>query len=345
MIPLPLPTFIPRYLSAKAPGEWSGHVAFGHDLVTAARPSLYVAAGLVSAEEYFGVCQTILENGLACTCYGVLLTQSDDLAANELTALELYNANRYQSFSHLLSSGDGGLRNFSDTSIDILQIADSRSAGHVLEAWLPKVKPGGIVLVNGIAKREPGAEAWRVWEHVEATFPDSFAFHHANGLGVLRKPGNTPLPSSFLESLFNSSAGEREYIRRHYVIYSGYLDGQLRRDSATDVLTQKIGELTTELRAAQHERMILEAELTHKQLELTRAQFDHNTAQQTIAELQESLVAAHSAHNATRIEKQQLTEALQAEQEAKQNLVHSLSWKMTAPMRDFMEWKRRHKAD
>ncbi len=344
MTSLALPTFIPRYFSPQAPDEWFGHLAFGHDLVVAICPSLYVTVGPIFADAYFGVCQTVLEKGLDCTCYA-LFSSSEDPTTNGMEGLSLYNESHYAPFSYLQSVGENSLQSFSDNSIDLLQVTDRRGMAQVFETWIPKVKPGGLILIDHVRKRDTGAEAWQLWEQIENTFPDSFAFHHAGGLGVLRKPGGERLTSDLLELLFSSSGEVREAIRRHYVIYSGYLDGILRKEHATGAPDRKLAELTTELRAAQHERMILEAELAHKQLELTQVHFELNDARQTITDCQDSLAAAQQAHEATRVEKQQLLEALQAEQQAKQALVHSFSWRITAPARDFMEWMRKRKVD
>ena len=348
MTSLPLPTCIPRYVSPKALRDWFGHLAFGHDLASAIQPSLYVALEGASGDAYFGICQTVAEKGLECTCYGVLLS-ADTSESSDAANLALYNANYYASFSHLLSSGEESIRSFSDNSIDLLQIASNQNVEELFNDWLPKVKPGGLILVDRITMRDPASEAWRLWERIEGTFHESFAFHHANGLGVMRKPAFGPSSSPFLELLFNGSAEDREYVRRHYVVYSGYLDGILRKENATNALDVQIQELTTELRAAQHERMILEADLAHRQLAIAQLQFaltqtqnERNEAKRTIASLQDSLAAAETAHS---LQKEQLAEALQSERQAREDIVRSLSWKITAPARDFMEWFRRRKAD
>lgn len=342
MTPRLVPNFIPRFLSPKAFDSWFGHLAFGHDLAAALRPSLYVCLGVTTGDDYFGVCQTVLEEGLECTCYGAL--SEDDPQAGEAAEIAFYNGDHYRGFSYLSTLDEDLIQSFSTGTIDVLQIANSRRAGQIFEAWLPKVKPGGVILVERIAERSSDGHTWHLWEQIESTFHDSFAFHHAEGLGIVRKPGVNE-SSSFLDNLFDSSNESREYIRRHYVIYSGYLDSILRRDRAVEDFDRKVGEVTTELRAAQHERMILEAELAQIQLELTRTQYERSEAGRKIKELQDSVAAAEAAHEAARMQMQQVSEALQAEQRAKRDLMESFSWKLTAPARDFMEWARRRKAE
>jgi hypothetical protein len=285
--------FIPRYLSTQVPAEWFAHLAFANDLIAALRPSLLVELGTVSGDSYFGFCQSILEHGLDCVCYGVLAS------TDECSRLKSYNTH-YEAFSYLLDS-DQASRRFSENSIDLLHIC--QAANTAFDDWLPKVKPGGFVLIDGI----------------ESAFPDQFAFHHGGGLRVLRKPGGSPLVSPLLVSLLSGSREAREYVRRHYVIYS---------------------ELTSELRAAQHERTFLETELT-------RTQFERNDARRTLEQLQKSLAPAREASQAreTQLQEeiQRLTGLLESEREVIQSLMHSLSWKATAPLRLVMETLRPHK--
>jgi hypothetical protein len=329
LAPLPLPAFIPRYLSPQVPGEWFGHLAFARDLVAALRPALLVQLGTVSGDSYFGFCQSIVELGLDCVCYGVLAPGSDS------SPLASYNATHYEAFSHLLD-GDEAARSFSENSIGLLHV---RAIEH-LNDWLPKVAPGGFVLIDGITARDTGSDAWRAWERMESAFPDHFAFHHGGGLGVLRKPGGNPLLSSLLLSLMSGSEETCEYVRRHYVIYSGYLDRILHADGATQALNKKIEELTTELRAAQHERMFLETELK-------QTQFERNDARRTIDQVQASLAAIQAAgqtrETQLQAENRRLDELLQSERAVLQALLHSLSWKVTAPLRAFLEALRMYK--
>jgi hypothetical protein len=326
LIPLPLPTFIPRYLSPQPPGEWFGHLAFAHDLVAALRPSLLVQIGTGSGDSYFGFCQSIVEQGLDCLCYGVLPPAEDSA---QLTA---YNDAHYGAFSYLLDS-DEASRRFSEGSIDLLHIG---IAGYRTDVWLPKVKPGGFVLIDGVADREAGRDTWRRREQLESTFSEQFAFHHGGGLGVLRKPGGTPLTSSLLLSIMSGSAEAREYVRRHYVIYNGYLDRILHIDGATQALNTRIEELTTELQATQHERMFLETEWK-------QTQFERNDARRSLDHLAAVLAASQTKEIQLQAETRRLAELLQSEREVMQALTNSLSWKVTAPLRAAMEALRTHK--
>jgi hypothetical protein len=330
LIPLPLPAFIPHYLSPEIPGAWFGHLAFAHDLLAALKPALLVELGTASGDSYFGFCQSIVEQGLDCVCYGVLA--SDD----ESSRLKSYNAIHYEAFSHLLSHNDANGR-FSTNSIDLLHIC---AAADNFDDWLPQIKPGGFALIDGITNRDEGNSSWRLWEQIERAFPERFAFHHSGGLGVLRKPGGGPLASPLFLSILNGTAEAREYVRRHYVIYSGYLDRILYSSNATQTLETKIEELTFELRAAQHERMFLETELK-------QTQFERNDTRRTLEQVQKSSTAFRDASQTRETQLQEetarLNDLLQSERQVIQSLTHSLSWKVTAPLRLAMDARRTRK--
>ena len=151
------------------------------------------------------------------------------------------------------------------------------------------MKPGGFVLLDRINNKSAASGLWRTWEQME--FPERFAFHHAGGLGVLRKPGGELLTSELLRAMTGGPADVCEYIRRHYVIYSGYLERILHMDGATQALKARLEELTDELRAAQHERLFLESELTKTQLE-------QNEARRKLSQVQDSLIALQAASEA-----------------------------------------------
>jgi hypothetical protein len=330
LIALPLPTFIPRYLPPETPDEWFGHLAFAHDLLNELRPSLLVEVGTAPGDSYFGFCQSVIEHGLACVCYCALTSVGgSDQAA--------YNAASYGSFSHLLDRGSA-LNGFTADSIGLLHI---RILEHEsFDAWLRKVKPGGLVLINSIAKRDAGGDIWRLWEQVTGAFENRFAFHHGCGLGVLRKPGGDSLGSPLLAALFSESVETQEYVRRHYEIYSGHLEHILYRTGANKALTTTIDELKTELQAARHERMFLETELR-------QTQFDRSDARREVNRIQASLVDFRAASDNKEQELQQeierLNSLLESERQINHSLTHSLSWTVTAPLRMIMEGVRSRK--
>lgn len=228
---MPLPRFIPRRYKPRNIGSWSGHLAFASDLITAIQPELIVELGTHWGEAYFTFCQVVQENGLSALCYAVDHWLGDEHAGHYgeevFEDVRQYNERYYSQFSYLLrSSFDDAISQFGDASIGLLHVDGLHTyeaARHDFRTWLPKVKPGGIVLLHDICPKHEDFGVWRLWDEIKAEFPDTFEFHHSWGLGVLRKPGGTNT-APLLEGLFSDSPSVREEIRRRYVIYASHVD-------------------------------------------------------------------------------------------------------------------------
>jgi hypothetical protein len=228
---LPLPRFIPRRYKPRNIGSWSGHLAFASDLITAIQPELIVELGTHWGEAYFTFCQVVQENGLSSLCYAVDHWLGDEHAGHYgeevFEDVRQYNERYYSQFSYLLrSSFDDAISQFGDASIGLLHIDGLHTyeaASHDFRTWLPKVKPGGIVLLHDICPKHEDFGVWRLWDEIKAEFPNSFEFHHSWGLGVVRKADGTNNPP-LLEGLFSDSPSVREEIRHRYVIYASHVD-------------------------------------------------------------------------------------------------------------------------
>lgn len=235
---LPLPKYVPRRYKHRNVGSWSGHLAFANDLITAIRPRLIVELGTHWGEAYFTFCQTVQEEGLSSVCYAVDHWLGDEHAGHYgeevFNDVLQYNERYYASFSYLLrSSFDDALPQFSDGSIDLLHIDGLHTyeaASNDFRKWLPKVKPGGIILLHDICPKHEEFGVWRLWEEITAEFRDTFEFHHGWGLGVLRKEGGTTT-APLLDVLFCDSPPVHEELRRRYSIYASHLDNLLIRTS------------------------------------------------------------------------------------------------------------------
>lgn len=231
MLGLPLPRFIPRRYKPRNIGSWSGHLAFASDLITATQPQLIVELGTHWGEAYFTFCQIVEEYGLSSLCYAVDHWLGDEHAGHYgeevFEGVRQYNERHYSQFSYLLrSSFDDAIPQFGDASIGLLHIDGLHTyeaASHDFRTWLPKVKPGGIILLHDICPKHEDFGVWRVWDEIKAEFPNTFEFHHSWGLGVVRKAGGTN-SSPLLECLFSDSSSVREEMRRRYVIYASHLE-------------------------------------------------------------------------------------------------------------------------
>jgi hypothetical protein len=75
---------------------------------------------------------------------------------------------------------------------------------HDLETWLPKVKPGGLILFHDINVRDQEEfGVWKLWQEIGPDYPERHGFSHCNGLGVARKPGGASdaLPKALADLL------------------------------------------------------------------------------------------------------------------------------------------------
>lgn len=233
---LPPSRFLPRRYKPRNVGSWSGHLAFASDLIASTQPNLIVELGTHWGESYFTFCQTVEERGLSSLCYAVDHWLGDEHAGlygeEVFDEVSQYNDRYYRQFSYLLrKSFDDALSQFADDSIDLLHIDGLHTyeaVTHDFNSWLPKVKTGGMILIHDICPKHQDFGVWRLWDEIKAEFPDTFAFHHSWGLGVVGK-GHITRGSLLSELLFDSSPPVREELRRHYVIYASHLENLLGR--------------------------------------------------------------------------------------------------------------------
>lgn len=318
---------MPQHLADPSSCWESAHLPFLHDLIVELRPSLLVDAGVDTGTVYFGLCQTIREAGMPCSCYGVLNCKD----AVRQASLQVHHEIQFKAFSQLLCNCDP-VASFKDASIEFLHISEIAAEMADVHRWIEKLNPSGTLVMSGIGNRDGGT--WRLWNQLQDQWPQRFAFRHSAGLGVLRRPASDDQSSDFLQFLFSPSEEIQEYIRHHYVLYSDHIDRICSSRTVAEELEKKTEELLSDLRAIQHERMILE-------LDMRQAQFERNDAQRELesahraALLQREESEAHERELHAQIE--QLNGALAAERQAIAGLITSWSWRVTAPVRRVME--------
>jgi len=188
--------FLPEYASPIS--NWHGHMPFAYDLVHAARPSLVVELGTHYGDSYFTFCQAVADAGSPARCFAIDHWKGDACSgkygSEVFDYVSMYNGKYFEDFSELLRMPFGeALETFDDGSISILHIDGSHEYESVkrdFEAWLPKVSPGGVILLHDIViTRKPFGVA-QFWDEVRREHP-SFPFHHSCGLGVLvNAPGS-----------------------------------------------------------------------------------------------------------------------------------------------------------
>lgn len=214
-------------------GAWTEHIFFAYDLVAQLKPRLLVELGTDRGESYFAFCQSVLENGTGTKCYAIDHWRGDPHAGSydETTfqAVEAHNRAHYGEFSTLLrSTFDAAAERFELESIDLLHIDGHHTEEAVrddLETWLPKLRPGGILLLHDVTMRGRDFGVWKVWTELQER-GRSATFEQSPGLGVWEKPPAGPLPP-LLEKLFacgaasgdaasNVSPNESRILRDHY---------------------------------------------------------------------------------------------------------------------------------
>jgi len=215
---LPSRHFEPRIYGV---GAWTPHLHFAYDLVAVLKPAVLVELGVDRGESYFAFCQSTLENKTGTRCFGIDTWRGDEQAGgyDETTFSQVSEHNRanYESFSTLIrSTFDDALPRFERETIDVLHLDGlhtENAVRHDLEAWLPKLRPGAILLLHDVGIRRPGFGVWKVWEELQGRGRSS-TFHDGPGLGVWQKPPATSLPG-FLDDLLappnESNAGLAKY--------------------------------------------------------------------------------------------------------------------------------------
>ncbi len=223
MLPSTLPShsFNPKRLN---PGfnNWLGHLPFARDLIGSLRPATLVELGTHYGESYFGMCQSILESGIRCTCYAVDTWKGDEHAGlygeEVFEDVKAYNDRNYSSFSNLLRmTFDEAIGRFENDSIDLLHIDGLHTyaaVAHDFRGWFPKLRPGGVLLLHDVEVRNE-FEVWRLWTELQAEFP-TFTFRHHSGLGVLRKPGPPSNSGDLFSELVRADEGRKEMVRGYY---------------------------------------------------------------------------------------------------------------------------------
>lgn len=209
---LPSRRFSPRVYGV---GAWTDNLHFAYDLVATLRPRTLVELGTDRGESYFAFCQSVVENDTATRCFAVDTWRGDEQAGeyDETTFREVsdHNAARYGAFSTLLRcSFDDALAEFDAESIDLLHLDGlhtEEAVRHDVDAWLPKLRPGGVFLMHDVTVRGRGFGVWKIWDELR-TRGRSYTFVDGPGLGVWQKPPHVRLPAP-LEDLLS---GESEAV-------------------------------------------------------------------------------------------------------------------------------------
>ena len=172
--------------------SWIEHAPFAYWLATTLRPNSFVELGSHYGYSLFAICQAVVAYDLPTHCTAIDTWAGDEHAGRYDDTVYQHVKARAQGkypgrVTMLRMTFDEALTRVPDGSVDLLHV-DGRhfydDARHDFETWLPKVAPGGIVMLHDTRVRDRGFGVWRLWEELAARYP-SFEFEHGHGLGVL----------------------------------------------------------------------------------------------------------------------------------------------------------------
>jgi hypothetical protein len=214
-------------------GAWTDNLHFAYDVVGSLQPRLLVELGTDRGESYFAFCQSIVENHTGTRCFAVDTWRGDQQAGgyDETTFHEVstHHARHYSGFSTLLRcTFDEALERFAPESIDLLHLDGlhtEEAVRHDVESWLPKIRPGGILLMHDISVRAREFGVWKVWEELQRRGA-SFAFTDGPGLGVWQKPPATRLPEP-LRTLLGESSDSAATVAQYYRGRAGEIQAKI----------------------------------------------------------------------------------------------------------------------
>ena len=187
-LPPSLRRFEPLRVSSSAPMDY---MCFEYDLVEALRPRTVVDLGAGDAASFFVFCQSMRDHDIDGVCFAVDEWQDDAKKPEEDETHSLsinHHARTYHRGIAYLSklSPDNALRHFAEGTIDLLRI-DAQRVGTPLDAlvdaWTPRLAPGGVVLCPGVLRKDGDLGA--AWERVTRRRRGT-TFERGFGLGVLR---------------------------------------------------------------------------------------------------------------------------------------------------------------
>jgi hypothetical protein len=216
---LPSRSFAPRLYGV---GAWTSHIHFACDLVAVLKPALLVELGVDRGESYFAFCQAAAENQTGTRCFGIDTWRGDQHAGgyDETTFAQVSEHNRanYAAFSTLIRAGfDKALDQFEPDSIDVLHLDGlhtENAVRHDLDSWLPKLRPGGILLLHDVGVRQKDFGVWKIWAELQRK-SRSWTFQDGPGLGVWQKPPVSKLPG-FLEQLLAAPNESSDALAKYY---------------------------------------------------------------------------------------------------------------------------------
>ncbi len=186
--------FRPTWIPARS--YWTDYLPLAFWLIGQLRPNTLVELGTAGGASYMGMCQAVRDWGLATRCYAVDTWEGDAhtgrYSERYYQRLAEYNEFCYRDFSTLLRcTFDQALDSFSDQSIDLLHIDGYhtyQAVRHDFDTWLPKVAPGGIIMLHDIDMHRKDFGVYQLWDELVERFPHTWRMPGRAGLGLIQLP-------------------------------------------------------------------------------------------------------------------------------------------------------------
>lgn len=216
---------------------WVDHLPFGYDLVSAIKPKITVELGSQWGLSFFCFCQSMKEQNIDGKCYAIDTWEGDEHTGS-------YDDSIYQQVKEHADANypdiavlkrmlfQEAVNDFDDNSIDLLHIDGLHTYEAVkedYETWLPKVRPGGIIIFHDIQARMYDFGAWRYWQEL-ASCTESFTFTQGFGLGVIRKSAEHHSSCELTDLLFSKDQTIQKQLRQFYAHAAKHQE-QIRKTS------------------------------------------------------------------------------------------------------------------
>jgi hypothetical protein len=304
---------------------WSELVPVMYALFALLRPRRYVELGVHNGMSYFAACQIAERLGLATECIAIDSWVGDEHAglhdSEVFDRFRSYLAATYPDQYYIHAYFQSALRCFDDGSIDLLHIDGLHTYEAVkedFETYLPKLSDVGVIIFHDINEFGRGFGVWRLWEELKERYP-AYAFAHQHGLGIIFV-GREPHPFATLLRAVQENRHHAILAQTYFQTIGALLVEQRNTAAALDA------EKGRQRGAAETHLADLEARFADLQAHHGTLGAHHNELLERFAELQ----AHHGTLGAHHNELLERFVELQAHRDA---VVHSTTWRATAPVR------------
>ncbi len=223
-----------------------------HDVIAALRPRVVVDLGAGRRSTWLTLCQAMEENGVAGACFAV----DEWTDAQEWASVRQDAARRGGPHARLIRADPASAAaEFAEGSVGILHLGTAPDED-AFAAWVSRIEPGGVILVEGILPGSGSAEARTFWQKLRRDFAQCFELPAGEGVGMVQI-GQGASTGTFVDGFFGP---ESEFLTHYYVLLTEL--ATLRNAARTEdtTLARQNESLRLELRQAHAERIAVAAE-------------------------------------------------------------------------------------